>query len=236
MRLVRTADRCFAVRRACPRGPASMPTRGADREEIRSARAGHLVRAGARCLYRQDPARPRRRERELRSEGHGGGARRRQDRDHRGRRVQQGLRPGRHHRRDRNGAHQGDPRRRQGKDIPVVCVHIGGAERRKGLSVQFIELVAPAADQLVVSKDGNVDDYFSEVSQEDGNPADRDRAVARRRQDARFADRARLKCPPSPARLIVDARCRGILFAVTSCDDGSDGRHAGGRGSFGACW
>lgn len=50
------------------------------------------------------------------------------------------------------------------KDVRVVFVHIGGAERRKGLSVQFIELVAPAADQLIVTKDGNVDDYFEKVS------------------------------------------------------------------------
>jgi hypothetical protein len=50
------------------------------------------------------------------------------------------------------------------KDIRVVFVHIGGAERRKGLSAQFVELVAPAADQLVVTKDGNVDDYFEKVS------------------------------------------------------------------------
>jgi hypothetical protein len=50
------------------------------------------------------------------------------------------------------------------KDVRVIFVHIGGAERRKGLSVQFIELVAPAADQLVVTKDGNIDDYFEKVS------------------------------------------------------------------------
>ena len=50
------------------------------------------------------------------------------------------------------------------KDVRVVFVHIGGAERRKGLSAQFVELVAPAADQLIVTKDGNVDDYFEKVS------------------------------------------------------------------------
>jgi hypothetical protein len=56
------------------------------------------------------------------------------------------------------------------KDVRVVFVHIGGAERRKGLSVQFIELVAPAADQLVVTKDGNVDDYFEKVSKTSNAP------------------------------------------------------------------
>jgi hypothetical protein len=48
--------------------------------------------------------------------------------------------------------------------IAVICVHIGGAERRKGLSVQFVELVAPAADALVVWQEGNADNYFSELS------------------------------------------------------------------------
>jgi hypothetical protein len=56
------------------------------------------------------------------------------------------------------------------KGIAVICVHIGGAERRKGLSVQFVELVAPAADYLVVSQDGNADDYFTELSKKAGMP------------------------------------------------------------------
>lgn len=50
------------------------------------------------------------------------------------------------------------------KGIGVVCVHIGGAERRKGLSVQFIELVAPVSDQILVTRDGNTDNYFEQVS------------------------------------------------------------------------
>jgi hypothetical protein len=50
------------------------------------------------------------------------------------------------------------------KNIAVVCVHIGGADRRKGLSVQFIELVCPASNHIVVSKEGNADDYFTELS------------------------------------------------------------------------
>jgi hypothetical protein len=56
------------------------------------------------------------------------------------------------------------------KDIRVVFVHIGGAERRKGLSIQFIEAVAPVADQLIVTKDGNVDDYFEKVSKTSNAP------------------------------------------------------------------
>jgi hypothetical protein len=56
------------------------------------------------------------------------------------------------------------------KGIGVICVHIGGAERRKGLSVQFVELVAPVADYLVVSQDGNADDFFTELSKRTGAP------------------------------------------------------------------
>jgi hypothetical protein len=56
------------------------------------------------------------------------------------------------------------------KGIAVVCVHIGGAERRKGLSVQFVELVCPAANHLLVSKDGNADEYFTELSKKNNIP------------------------------------------------------------------
>ncbi len=54
------------------------------------------------------------------------------------------------------------------KGIPIVCVHIGGAERRKGLSVQFVEQVCPVSDFIVVSKDGNFDDYFTETAKSKG--------------------------------------------------------------------
>jgi hypothetical protein len=56
------------------------------------------------------------------------------------------------------------------KGISVICVHIGGAERRKGLSVQFIDLVCPVSNQLVVSKEGNADDHFSKLAKEKSIP------------------------------------------------------------------
>lgn len=56
------------------------------------------------------------------------------------------------------------------KGVAVICVHIGGAERRKGLSVQFVELVCPSSNYIVVSKDGNADDYFTELSKSKGIP------------------------------------------------------------------
>jgi hypothetical protein len=50
--------------------------------------------------------------------------------------------------------------------IPTIGVHIGGAARRDNLSMQFVEVVAPAADYLVVWKDGNEDGYFTRVAGE----------------------------------------------------------------------
>jgi hypothetical protein len=56
------------------------------------------------------------------------------------------------------------------KGVAIVCVHIGGAERRKGLSVQFIELVCPQSDLIVASKDGNEDGYFTGLSKSKSIP------------------------------------------------------------------
>lgn len=46
----------------------------------------------------------------------------------------------------------------------TVGVHIGGGERRGGLSEQFIELVSNEVDGLVVWKNGNEDGYFDKVA------------------------------------------------------------------------
>ncbi len=48
----------------------------------------------------------------------------------------------------------------------VVGMHIGGEARRGPLSVRFIEAVAPRSDYLIVTEDGNRDDYFSKLSKE----------------------------------------------------------------------
>jgi hypothetical protein len=50
-------------------------------------------------------------------------------------------------------------------DKTLIVVHIGGVDRRDALSQQFIELMAPAADYLVVWRDGNADGYFTEVAE-----------------------------------------------------------------------
>lgn len=48
--------------------------------------------------------------------------------------------------------------------VRVVGVHIGGTQRREGPSEQFVQLVAPAADYLVVWEEGNADGYFTKVA------------------------------------------------------------------------
>lgn len=54
--------------------------------------------------------------------------------------------------------------------IKVIGVHIGGAERRQGLSEQFVQLVSGKAAALVVWKAGNEDGYFTQVAAERGIP------------------------------------------------------------------
>lgn len=54
----------------------------------------------------------------------------------------------------------------QQKQIRVIGMHIGGAERRAGLSKEIVELVAPASEWLIVWDDGNADGYFSKLSSE----------------------------------------------------------------------
>lgn len=50
--------------------------------------------------------------------------------------------------------------------VLLIGVHIGGADRRGGLSKQFVELVTPRVDYLVVWEDGNADGYFTKVGGE----------------------------------------------------------------------
>ena len=52
------------------------------------------------------------------------------------------------------------------KKIRVIGMHIGGAERRTGLSKEIVELVAPASEWLIVWDDGNADGYFTKLAAE----------------------------------------------------------------------
>lgn len=52
----------------------------------------------------------------------------------------------------------------------IIGVHIGGEERRGGLSEQFVDLVSEAADYLIVTEPGNSDGYFDEAAEEHDVP------------------------------------------------------------------
>lgn len=54
--------------------------------------------------------------------------------------------------------------------VKVIGAHIGGADRRGGLSEPFVELIAPQSDALVVVASGNEDGYFTRVAEEKGIP------------------------------------------------------------------
>ena len=58
----------------------------------------------------------------------------------------------------------------QERKIRVIGVHIGGSERRTGLSKQFVDLVAPASAWLVVWEDGNSDGFFTKLAAEKNIP------------------------------------------------------------------
>ncbi len=52
------------------------------------------------------------------------------------------------------------------KKIRVIGMHLGGAERRAGMSKEIVDLVAPASEWLIVWEDGNADGYFTKLSAE----------------------------------------------------------------------
>ena len=52
--------------------------------------------------------------------------------------------------------------------IKIIGVHIGGTERRQGLSEQFVQLVAASADALVVYQPGDEDGFFTKTAADRG--------------------------------------------------------------------
>lgn len=52
--------------------------------------------------------------------------------------------------------------------IIIVGTHVGGAARRGPLSDQFVEVVFPASDLMVVMQDADEDGYFSDLAAEIG--------------------------------------------------------------------
>jgi hypothetical protein len=54
--------------------------------------------------------------------------------------------------------------------ITMLGIHIGGEGRRGPLSMQFIEVVAPRMQALIVTEEGNKDGYFTKLSEEKNIP------------------------------------------------------------------
>ncbi len=56
------------------------------------------------------------------------------------------------------------------RGIEVIGVHIGGMDRREGLSKQFVQLVASKADALAVWKNSAGDGFFTKTAADRGVP------------------------------------------------------------------
>lgn len=56
------------------------------------------------------------------------------------------------------------------KNIPILCLHLGGEERRGTQSDEFIKACLPAAKMVIVVKSGNKDGLFTRMCQELGIP------------------------------------------------------------------
>ncbi|MBN1475522.1 hypothetical protein JXA47_02095 [Candidatus Sumerlaeota bacterium] len=54
--------------------------------------------------------------------------------------------------------------------VKILGVHVGGAPRRGELSDDLCELVADAADALIVKSGGNEDDFFTAIAERRGIP------------------------------------------------------------------
>ncbi len=52
------------------------------------------------------------------------------------------------------------------KNIPILCLHLGGEERRGAQSDEFIKACLPAAKMVIVVKSGNKDGLFTGMCQE----------------------------------------------------------------------
>lgn len=54
----------------------------------------------------------------------------------------------------------------QKKNIPVLCLHLGGETRRGQLSDAFISIFLPKAKMVIVVKSGNKDKLFTRICEE----------------------------------------------------------------------
>ncbi len=56
------------------------------------------------------------------------------------------------------------------KDIPLLCLHLGGEARRGQLTDEFISAFLPYAKMVIVVKSGNKDGLFTRICQEQDIP------------------------------------------------------------------
>lgn len=54
------------------------------------------------------------------------------------------------------------------KKIPILCLHLGGEERRGAQSDEFIKAFLPKARMAIIVKAGNKDGFFTTLCQENG--------------------------------------------------------------------
>ncbi len=54
------------------------------------------------------------------------------------------------------------------QNIPILCLHLGGEERRGPLSDEFITTFLPSAQMAIVVRSGNKDGLFSKICQQQG--------------------------------------------------------------------
>ncbi len=58
----------------------------------------------------------------------------------------------------------------RGKNIPLLCLHLGGEARRGELTDQMIEAFIPRAQMVIVVKSGNKDGLFTKICTEKNIP------------------------------------------------------------------
>lgn len=58
----------------------------------------------------------------------------------------------------------------ESRDIPIIVLHIGGAERRDDLTNQLIEVTAPHADAMFIRSDSDPDGMFKGIADAEGIP------------------------------------------------------------------
>lgn len=56
------------------------------------------------------------------------------------------------------------------KNIPILCLHVGGNARRKGQSDDFNKYVGEASKEMIIVKQGDEDKFFSDIAKQKNIP------------------------------------------------------------------